>query len=136
MQTTPKLKIYLAILLCALFTLPVASFSGENVSGEKESFAQEYATLKELLQKVKSKDSALLYKPHIEQELARLKSSQIGGGDEFNTLSDEDKRKFIEKFQNNRYHCGEVTQVMKEKRRILLDPDLNQILGPLVQNIP
>jgi hypothetical protein len=128
-------KISLAIVLVSFFAFPVASISGEKFSSEKESFAQEYKTLKELLQKVKSKDSAVLYKSQIEQELARLKSSQISG-DEFNTLSDEDKKKFIEKFQNNRFHCGEVTQVMEEKRRILLDPDLNQILGSLVQSIP
>ena len=133
-------KTYLAALLLVLFFVSVAfageSMTTENIATEKESFAKEYETLKILLQKVKSKDSAVLYKPQIQQELDRLKSSQRSGDKEFSKLSNEEQQEFIKKFQNNHYHCGEVTQVMEEKRRILLNPDLNKILGPIVQNIP
>ena len=43
---------------------------------------------------------------------------------------------FVKKFQNNRYHCGEVTQVMQERQRILLHPDLSDILRDLLNQIP
>ena len=124
----------------AVFTLSlllvVPLYAGETIANDKDSFAKEYATLKTLLQKVKSRDSAELYKPQIEQELARLKSSQLIAGKEYDQLNQEEKKLFIKKFQNNQFHCGEVTQVMEERRRILLNPDLYEILGPLVQNLP
>ncbi len=122
------------IYLNILFVLPL--YAGENIVTDRESFAKEYATLKSLLQKVKTKELAILYKPQIQQELDRLKSSQISGGEEFSRLSEHEQQVFIKKYQNNHFHCGEVTQVMKERRRILLDPHLFKIIGPLVQNIP
>ena len=122
------------ITLSLLLVVPL--YAGENIANDKDSFAKEYATLKSLLQKVKSRDSAELYKPQIEQELARLKSSQLIAGKEYDQLDQEEKKLFIKKFQNNQFHCGEVTQVMEERRRILLNPDLYEILGPLVQNLP
>jgi hypothetical protein len=124
----------ISFLILLVFILPV--FAGETHSTDRESFAKEYATLKALLQKVRSKDSAKLYKPQIEQELDRLRSSQISGSEEFTSLSKNEKKEFIKKFQNNQFHCGEVTQVMEERRRILLNPELNEILGSLVQKIP
>ena len=128
---------YLRILLACLIVLYVFPINaGENTITDRESFAKEYVTLKVLLQKVKTKESAILYKPQIQQELDRLKSSQISGSDEFSRLSEYEQQVFIKKYQNNHFHCGEVTQVMKERRRILLDPDLFKIIGPLVQNIP
>ena len=111
-------------------------YAGEYSFSDKDSFAKEYATLKTLLQKVKSKDSAKLYKSQIEQELVRLKSSQLISGKKFVELNQEEKKQFIKKFQNNHFHCGEVTQVMEERKRILLNPELYEILGPLVQNLP
>ncbi len=122
------------ITLTLLLAAPL--YAGENIANDKDSFAREYSTLKTLLQKVKSRDSAKLYKPQIEQELVRLKSSQLIAGKDFNQLNQEEKKLFIKKFQNNQFHCGEVTQVMEEQRRILLNPDLNEILGPIVQNLP
>ncbi len=125
----------LAVITLSLL-LVVPLYAGETIANNKDSFAKEYATLKTLLQKVKSRDSAELYKPQIEQELARLKSSQLIAGKEYDQLNQEEKKLFIKKFQNNQFHCGEVTQVMEERRRILLNPDLYEILGQLVQNLP
>lgn len=110
--------------------------AGEQWVGDGESFAQEYSTLRHLLQQVQSKESALIYKSEISKELDRLRSSQISGGQAFATLSVEDKKLFIKKFQNNQFHCGEVTQVMEERRRILLDPELSEILSSVVIDIP
>ena len=89
-----------------------------------------------LLQQVQSRESALAYKSQIADELTKLKSSQISGGDKFAALSRKEKKLFIKKFQNNQFHCGDVTQVMEERRRILLDPDLSQVLNSLMNEIP
>ena len=124
------------VVITLTLLLAATLYAGENIANDKDSFAKEYATLKTLLQKVKSRDSAKLYKPQIEQELARLKSSQLISGKEYDQLNQDEKKLFIKKFQNNQFHCGEVTQVMEERRRILLNPDLYEILGPLVQNLP
>ena len=129
------LKIFLSGLVYAMLFLSCAH-AGETIVTDKESFAKEFTTLKLLLQKVQDEDAAIFYKPQIEQELTRLKSSQLSGDEEFRGLSDVEKREFIKKYQNNHLHCGEVTQVMEERRRILLNPELYKILGPLVQNIP
>ena len=124
------------LLLCIAMLFVSNLYAGENIASDRESFAKEYATLKTLLQKVKSEESAIFYKPQIQQELDRLKSSQISGDEEFSSLSEQEQKAFIKKFQNNQFHCGEVTQVMEERRRILLDPDLYKIIGSLVQKIP
>lgn len=112
------------------------AIAGENFVGDGESFAQEYSTLRILLQKVQSKELALIYKAEISKELDRLRSSQISGREAFASLSVEEQEFFIKKFQNNQFHCGEVTQVMEERRRILLDPELSEVLSSVVKDIP
>ena len=107
-----------------------------NVAGESESFAQEYIVLSDLLAKVNNSESAIQYKFKISQEIARLKSTQISGEEEYRALSAEEKRAFVKKFQNNNRHCSAVTQVMNERRRILLNPQLNKILGATIKDIP
>ena len=129
------MKIYLSILIVT-FLFTSAVYSGEYISGGGESFAQEYAKLRELLEKVQNRESAVTYKPQIAAELDRLKSSQVNGGQAFDALSGREQQAFIQKFQNNHYHCGEVTQVMEERRRILLDPSLSEVLSSLIKNIP
>ena len=129
------MKIFL-IPFITMFFLGLNVNAGEPISGEGESFAAEYAQLRQLLGKVQTKESAITYKSQIAQELERLKSSQINGGQAFDALSGEQKQAFIKKFQNNHFHCGEVTQVMEERRRILLDPDLSPILSSLMHKIP
>ena len=46
------------ITLSLLLAVPL--YAGETIANDKDSFAKEYATLKTLLQKVKSRDSAEL----------------------------------------------------------------------------
>lgn len=128
-------KIYLAIAIFTLFSAAPA-FAGEPVSGEAESFAQEYAHLRVLLGKVQNRESAVTYKSQIAEELDRLKASQINGGQAFDVLSAEEQQVFIKKFQNNQYHCSNVTQVMEERSRILLNPEINEVLGVLLMEIP
>ena len=129
-----KIHIFISVLL--LYFSAACVFAGGNIIGEGESFAQEYATLNLLLKKVQSRESALLYKYNISKELERIKSSQISGGKVFSTLSDKQQQAFIKKFQNNKFHCGEVTQVMEERNRILLNPELNEVLSSVINDIP
>ena len=103
---------------------------------DDSSFAEEYSYLGKLLANVSDRNSAMLYKPAISKELNRLKSSQINGEKQFASLSDAEKKQFIQKFQNNRIHCGNVTKVMQERRRILLDPETRVELGTVLLEIP
>lgn len=111
-------------------------YAGGSVGVQGESFAEEYTHLRELLENVQNRESAITYKTEITKELDKLKASQINGGQAFEALSAEEQQAFINKFQNNQFHCGEVTQVMEERRRILLDSDLREVLGSLVKDIP
>ena len=129
------MKIYLVFIVIVLASV-VDVTAGERVTEAGESFAQEYAHLSNLLQKVQSRESAEFYKSQIAAELDRLRSSQFSGEQNFDALSYEQQQQFIKKFQNNQYHCGNVTKVMDERRRILLDPDLSQVLSPIIQDIP
>ena len=79
-----------------------------------------------LLEKVKDQNSAKKYKTEIKNEVSKLKESQVSGGESFALLSDKEKKVFIQKFQNNRNHCGNVTRVMQERNRILLNPEMPQ----------
>ena len=123
---------------CICLTISVnytyaSMFSGE---GNGQSYAQEYNNLRLLLEKVTNTESAINYKQAIENQINILKKNQHSGEENFNAMTQEQKKFFIQKFQNNRYHCGEVTQVMNERQRILLDPGLFEILGDTLSNIP
>ena len=126
-----RIVLYLTLAIVGS-TISLASM----LTGPGESYAQEYENLKVLLQKVQSKKTALQYKQDIEKQIEYLNKNQKSGAENFNALSKEDKKFFIKKFQNNRYHCGEVTQVMNERQRILLNPELANILKDTLINIP
>lgn len=129
--------------LCSLlfYTLLALCAGKVNASlfsdhGDGQSYAQEYNSLRQLLEKVTNAESAIKYKKAIEDQINILNKNQHSGADNFNAMSKEEKKFFIKKFQNNRYHCGEVTQVMTEKQRILLDKSLVEILGETLSKIP
>ncbi len=124
-------KNYLATLL--LFFSPLV-FAGENVITDKESFAQEYAQLGLLLEKVQDKQTARLYKPKIIKELNRIKSS-VGEQSDFENLSPIEKKIFVKKFQNNNLHCGYVTKVVDERNRLLLNKEVKNELGDLLDQL-
>jgi len=136
------MKAFLFIIVF-LLALVASAHAGEHISSshgysatEGKSFAQEYIPLSDLLVKVKNSESATQYKSQISQEIARLKTTQISGGQEYEALSAEEKKAFVKKFQNNNQHCGAVTQVMQERTRILLNPKLSKILGSTIKDIP
>ncbi|MDW3094508.1 MAG: hypothetical protein R8G33_02420 [Gammaproteobacteria bacterium] len=125
------LILYLVLFFCLTNTLSASAFLNTD-----NSFAEEYGKLRILLSNVQDKQSALHYKLEIEQEIQRLNLHHQSGGDRFNALSPQEKKLFIKKFQKNRYHCGDVTQVMVESRRILFDPELAMILRDTLAKIP
>ncbi len=134
---SPLLIVFL-ILACA-----AQVYAGEQMHdahalslNEGESFAQEYIVLSNMLVNVTSSESAIQYKSRISQEIDRIKTTQINGEQEYKALSAEEKKAFVKKFQNNNQHCGAVTQVMQERTRILLDPNLSKILGSTIKDIP
>lgn len=134
---SPLLIVFL-ILAC-----PAQVYAGEQMHdahalslNEGESFAQEYIVLSNMLVNVTSSESAIQYKSRISQEIDRIKTTQINGEQEYKALSAEEKKAFVKKFQNNNQHCGAVTQVMQERTRILLDPNLSKILGSTIKDIP
>jgi len=115
----------------------LASYSataGENVITDKQSFAQEYDQLGQLLEKIRDKETAILYKPKILQEIDRIKSS-IGNQSDYDSLSEEEKKIFVKKFQNNNLHCGFVTKVMDERNRLLLNKETKAELGELLNQL-
>lgn len=124
--------ILLAIGLAQIYSSAQAHLPEENNS----SFALEYKELRILLQKVVSAQTAATYKPAIKQQIDRLKQNQAAGEQTFSSMSESQQQLFVKKFQNNRFHCGEVTQVMQERQRILLHPDLSIILRELLNQIP
>ena len=124
-------KKYLATLLLVFSPLV---FAGENVITDKESFAQEYAQLGLLLEKVQDKQTARLYKPKIIKELNRIKSS-VGEQSDFENLSPIEKKIFVKKFQNNNLHCGYVTKVVDERNRLLLNKEAKNELGDLLDQL-
>ena len=124
-------KRYLAIWLLVFSPLV---FAGENVITDKESFAQEYAQLGLLLEKVQDKQTARLYKPQIIKELNRIKSS-VGEQSDFENLSPIEKKIFVKKFQNNNLHCGYVTKVVDERNRLLLNKEAKNELGSLLDQL-
>jgi len=122
---------YLAIWLLVFSPLV---FAGENVITDKASFAQEYAQLGLLLEKVQDKQTARLYKPQIIKELNRIKSS-VGEQSDFENLSPIEKKIFVKKFQNNNLHCGYVTKVVDERNRLLLNKEAKNELGSLLDQL-
>lgn len=122
---------YLAIWLLVFSPLV---FAGENVITDKVSFAQEYAQLGLLLEKVQDKQTARLYKPQIIKELNRIKSS-VGEQSDFENLSPIEKKIFVKKFQNNNLHCGYVTKVVDERNRLLLNKEAKNELGSLLDQL-
>ena len=126
------------ILFCLLLTSFIG-LSNPHASAfleTEKSYAQEYRKLRILLEKVHDKNSALSLKTAIEKEIQHLSQNHQSGTEQFNTLSAEDKKLFIKKFQKNRFHCGEVTQVMEQRKRILFQPELSEILHDTLANIP
>lgn len=111
-------------------------FSSSILADDSVSFAQEYSHLSKLLSNVTNRYSAILYKPAISKELNRLKASQINSGEQFELLSEAEQKRFINQFQNNRNHCGYVTKVMQERRRILLNPETKVELETVLLEIP
>ena len=126
-----KLSLNILIWVTIFYLFSMSAFAQDD-----SSFAEEYSYLGKLLANVSDRNSAMLYKPAISKELNRLKSSQINGEEQFASLSDAEKKQFIQKFQNNRIHCGNVTKVMQERRRILLDPETRVELGTVLLEIP
>ena len=110
-------------------------YAGENISSDKDSFAKEYARLGELLEKIDNRQTAIEYKPLIEEELNRINLTQSSGQESFKLLSEDEKKKFIKKYQNNHNHCGEVTKVMNERNRLLLNQEVREELGVLLENL-
>jgi len=119
---------YILVLVCL--------FSSSILASDSASFAGEYSHLSKLLTNVTDRNSAILYKSAISQELNRLKASQINGGEKFESLSEAEQKLFINKFQNNRNHCGYVTKVMQERRRILLNPETKVELETVLLEMP
>ena len=126
------------ILFCLLLTsfISFSSLHASTFLETEKSYAQEYKKLRILLEKVQDKNSALLLKSAIEKEIQHLSQNHLSGTERFNTLSTEDKKLFIKKFQKNRFHCGEVTQVMQQRQRILFQPELSEVLRDTLSNIP
>ena len=124
------------ILTTLVLTLITSSTFATSLLKSDQSYAEEYRNLRLLLEKVQDTDSALHYKAAIEKEIQTLNQSQVAGRKQFHLLSNDEKKLFIKRFQQNRFHCGEVTQVMVEKRRILFKPSLSKILAETLANIP
>ena len=130
-----------AIYLLCLYSFLLQSSIGHEKpsmppSYDTQSFAQQYEMLADLLSNVRDEQSALLYIDDIQEQVDFLARNQSSGEIAYNMLSRQEQALFVKQFQNNRYHCGAVTQVMHERRRILLDPELASLLKELLMKIP
>ena len=125
--------LYCIFIFQVLLSMSVSS-AGEIIPTEKESFAQEYEYLGILLEKIRNKESAILYKPKILTELARIQSS-IGKQSDYESLTPLEKKLFVSKFQNNNLHCGYVTKVMDERNRLLLNKEIKNELGDILDQL-
>ena len=108
--------------------------AGENIVTDKESFAQEYAQLGLLLEKIQDEKTARFYKPQVIKELDRIRLS-VGEQSNYEALSPEERKLFIKKFQNNNLHCGYVTKVANERNRLLLNKEAKNELGELLDQL-
>lgn len=111
-------------------------FASPSLLSSDKSFAEEYKNLRILLQSVIDTNSAEKLKHAIREEITRLKKTQTSGSEFYNSLSNVEKKQFIKRFQLNQFHCGEVTQVMQERRRILYDSNMSLILADILAEIP
>jgi len=123
-----------SVVFILMLFMSAALVAGENVITDKQSFAQEYDELGQILEKIQDKESAILYKPEIIQELDRIKSS-VGKQSDYESLSDKEKKIFVKKFQNNNLHCGYVTKVLVERNRLLLNKEAKAELGDLLNQL-
>ncbi len=119
-----------------LFSLVCSASFASLLSKPEQSYAEEYKQLRILLESVRDIDTALLHKAAIEKEIQILKQNQVTGGKHFDLLSEQEQKVFVKRFQQNRFHCSEVTQVMEQRRRILFVPELSEILADTLANIP
>lgn len=119
------------ILLLVFSSLVVAR---ENPISAKQSFAQEYARLGLILEKIQDQETARLYKPAVIKELDRIKLS-VGEFSNYEDLSPEKKKIFVSKFQNNNLHCGYVTKVANERNRLLLNKSVKNEMGELLDRL-
>ena len=119
-----------------LLLIAIYVTNGYAFENEQGSFAEEYRQLRILLQKVNSRETAEQLKPAIKKQIEELRENQFAGEQHFQSLSEQDQQLFIKRFQQNRFHCGEVTQVMEERQRILLQPELSDSLYELMVLIP
>lgn len=131
MKLLLKSYILLIILVCCN-----ASSAFDFLEDSESSFAEKYKDLRILLQKVTSVELANRYKGRIDQEIDLLRKNQTTSSVDFKSLSKQEKKLFIKKFQQNRFHCGEVTGVANERRRIMLQPELANILRESLDRIP
>ena len=122
---------FIPVLLLAFCSLVVA---GENIVTDKVSFAQEYAQLGLILEKIQDETTAKLYKPLVIKELDRIRLS-VGEQSNYETLSPQEKKLFIRKFQNNNLHCGYVTKVANERNRLLLNKGAKNEMGELLDRL-
>jgi hypothetical protein len=122
---------YILILPLVFSSLVLA---GENIVTDKESFAQEYAQLGLLLEKIQDEKTARFYKPQVIKELDRIRLS-VGEQSNYEALSPEERKLFIKKFQNNNLHCGYVTKVANERNRLLLNKEAKNELGELLDQL-
>ena len=125
-----------SVYLTAVFIIAAPAAYAHLLEDTNSSFAQEYRELRILLQKVNTEQTAKTYRAAIQEQITRLKQNQVTGEQAFSAMPKAQQELFVKKFQNNRYHCGEVTQVMQERQRILLHPDLSVILRDLLNQIP
>jgi|GEM_PF-2070420 len=133
MSIETSLTSFVLFIFAALLPFSLV-LAGENTVTEKKSFAQEYNHLGQLLEKIQDRDTAIHYKSDIIKELGRIKAS-IGKQSDYDSLTDEEKKVFVKKFQNNNLHCGYVTKVMNERNRLLLNKEVKSELGELLDQL-
>ncbi|MEM8844531.1 MAG: hypothetical protein AAGB35_05745, partial [Pseudomonadota bacterium] len=107
MQT--KITKYILLVLFYLCLSGLSSYAlAVLIPEQDQSFAEQYEELAALLTEVKNKETALLLKADIQEQVVFLQMNQRSGGEAFNALSKEDQAIFVKRFQHNRYHCGGV----------------------------
>ena len=129
-----KLRYFLKYIPVLLLVLPSLVVAGERIATDQESFAQEYAQLGLILEKIQDETTARLYKPQVIKELDRIRLS-VGEHGDYETLSPQEKKLFIKKFQNNNRHCGYVTKVANERNRLLLNKGAKNEMGELLDRL-
>lgn len=121
-----------SLILFLVFSSFVAA--RENANTSKESFAQEYAKLGLILEKIQDQETARLYKSEVIKELDRIRLS-VDEFSNYESLSPEKKKLFVSKFQNNNLHCGYVTKVANERNRLLLNKSIKNEMGNVLDRL-